>query len=117
MEAAAHALRSCAASSPKVSLRHETTVDMTNDTSDVPTKMVPTQVAEPISSENSIHADAALASGATLPLGLPFQMAMGAGRTEFATPQSFNATMPLARPIAPRRYIRWHRDVGLPLSD
>jgi len=99
MEAAAHALRTCAASLPAQPVKHDTTTKMVGNTSDEPTKMVPAQAPEMESREVAVQVDSAMAKGMTLPLGLPVRMAMGAGAMGGGTPQSFNQTMPLARPI------------------
>jgi serine/threonine protein kinase len=115
MESAAHALRGCFAAQPQRPAPKKLDRTLDDDEfaaakatrpSDAPTAIVDVvvEMAEPVSAERAI-----LAKGATLPLGVPLQVAIGHHAAAqlrnhaLATvpshpPASFNRTMPLQRP-------------------
>ena len=122
MEAAAHALRACIGSQPQQAAspkypKLDTTVDDIasgeRSTSNAPTAIV--DMAEPVSAERQIQGRATvqggqvLAKGATMPLGVPFKVAVGdhaaaqltsgtSGTSVASGAGALNRTLPLARP-------------------
>jgi serine/threonine protein kinase len=120
MEAAAHALRTCIGSNPTTAPKPAAMpkLDRTLDddehqaarrsTSNAPTRIVAVaaELAEPASHAREIQAQQGAGAGAltgkTMPLGVPVPLAVGhhAATQLSSPPQSFNRTMPLARPFS-----------------
>jgi serine/threonine protein kinase len=118
MEAAAHALRTCIGSKPTMAAKPVAMpkLDRTLDddehqaarrTSNAPTRIVDVaaELAEPASQAREIKAQgtgAGTLNGKTMPLGVPVKAAIGdhAATQLSSPPQSFNRTMPLARPLS-----------------
>ncbi len=104
MEAAAHALRACAASAttsmpmrpPLLAPTEANPAARVARSSDAPTVV---HAGEPVSEEVAIAAEAQRAKGRTMPLALPLRMAVGDEAAARLSKPDMNKTMPLARPL------------------